>query len=93
MSFYTPLPRLPGQSGAEAYLNIVVGKSTAVQRALRREGLAAYEPPTVAAILAVMELQEPGFTFFDVGANVGLYSSLCAAMFDSGRVVAFEPTP
>lgn len=64
-----------------------------VQRALRRTGLAGYEPPTVAATLAALDMQRSGFTFFDVGANIGLYSSLCAALFDPAHVVAFEPTP
>ncbi|MEP1125406.1 MAG: FkbM family methyltransferase [Ilumatobacter sp.] len=93
MAYYTPLPSRPNRDGPERFLNIVDGKSSAVQRALRRDGLAGYEPPTMAAILAALEMQTPGFTFFDVGANIGLYSSLCATLFDPAHVVAFEPTP
>lgn len=34
---------------------------------------------------------EPGDTFFDVGAHVGLYTCLVGDVLDRGRVVAFEP--
>jgi FkbM family methyltransferase len=67
--------------------------TTAVQRLLRRTGLAGYEPATMAALLAAFQRQPPGFHFVDVGANMGLYSAICAVMFEPGRVVAFEPTP
>ena len=91
MAFHIPIPA--PANGGERYLDIVDGRSSAVQRALRRTGLAGYEPPTAAAILAALDMQEPGFTFFDVGANVGLYSLLAATLFDPAHVVAFEPTP
>lgn len=90
MSLYIPLPSLTDRT---RYLDIVDGNSTMLQRALRRAGIADYEPPTIAAALALFEVQSPGFTFFDVGANAGLYSALCSAMFDPGHVVAFEPAP
>jgi FkbM family methyltransferase len=74
-------------------LDIVDPITTSVQRQLRRAGLAGYEPATMATLLAAFERQPPGFQFVDVGANIGLYSATCAAMFDPGRVIAFEPTP
>jgi FkbM family methyltransferase len=74
-------------------LDIVDPMSTAVQRSLRRTGLAGYEPATMATLLATFQRQRAGFTFFDVGANMALYSAMCGVMFDPGRVVAFEPTP
>jgi FkbM family methyltransferase len=40
------------------------------------------------------ELLLPGMTFFDIGANVGFFSTLGAAMVGSGgHVYAFEPFP
>ena len=84
--------RLPAASGS-VRLNIVEPNSTSVQRALRRGGLAAYEPPTVATLLTLFEAQRPGFGFFDVGANMGLYALLCAKLFEPGVVTGFEPTP
>ena len=89
MAYRIPLPA----GGRSAWLDIVEPNSTAVQRALRRDGLAAYEPPTVATLLTLFSDAEPGFTFFDVGANMGLYALLAAAMFEPGAVDAFEPTP
>jgi FkbM family methyltransferase len=74
-------------------LDIVESNSTAVQRSLRRNGLAAYEPPTVTTLLTLFDDQDDGFTFFDVGANMGLYALICASMFSPGAVDAFEPTP
>lgn len=35
----------------------------------------------------------PGSIFFDVGANVGLYSLLASKLVEDGKVVAFEPDP
>ena len=74
-------------------LDIVEPNSTAVQRSLRRNGLAAYEPPTLTTLITLFDDQDDGFTFFDVGANMGLYASICASMFSPGAVDAFEPTP
>jgi FkbM family methyltransferase len=34
----------------------------------------------------------PGMTFFDVGANVGIFSVPAAKKLESGRVFAFEPS-
>lgn len=82
---------LPGDDGA--VLDIVDGSSSAVQRALRRDGLAEYEPTTMAALLALWHRRPiDEQVFYDIGSNVGLYAAVCALM--SGiEVVAFEPTP
>lgn len=50
-----------------------------------------YEPPTAQLFV---ELIQPGNTVLDVGANVGFFSLLSAAMVGAeGRVFAFEPVP
>lgn len=92
MAFTIALPRVPGIQD-RATLDIIDGNSTAVQRSLRRDGAAGYEPSTMAALLSLFEIQKPGFTFFDVGANVGLYAAVCATIFEPAAVVGFEPTP
>ncbi|WP_420450892.1 FkbM family methyltransferase [Ilumatobacter sp.] len=92
MPLFIPLPP-SRRRGGPSHVDVVDGSSTAVQRMLRREGLAGYEPSTIATFLALCEMQEDGFAFFDVGANVGLYSVLCSSLFSPGAVVAFEPTP
>jgi FkbM family methyltransferase len=89
MTYWLPLP----DGGSRSRLDIVEPNTTAVQRALRRDGLAAYEPPTVAAALALMEQAAAAFVFFDVGANMGLYALLSATMFEGATVHAFEPAP
>lgn len=89
MTYRIALPN----GGGRTSLDIIDPNSTAVQRFLRREALAGYEPPTAAALLASFELAGPGCEFVDVGANIGLYSALCAAMFEPGSVTALEPTP
>lgn len=81
---------LPGRSGS---IDIIDPNATAVQRALRRDGLAGYEPSTIATLLTLFDEHSEGLSFFDVGANMGLYALLCAAIFDPDEVHAFEPTP
>jgi FkbM family methyltransferase len=47
------------------------------------------EPETLAWISGF----GPHDAFFDVGANIGLYSLYCASLFQGMRVYAFEPMP
>ena len=89
MSYRIPLPT----GGRRTHLDIVEPNSTAVQRFIRRRGLSAYEPSTAAAVLALCEQLGDGFTMFDIGANMGLYGSLAASMFDPETVHLFEPAP
>jgi FkbM family methyltransferase len=85
---------VPARRGRGArHLDVIDGASTAVQRALRRGGLAGYEASTTAALLTLFECQGTRFTFFDVGSNIGLYGVMCRRLFPDSRVVAFEPTP
>lgn len=58
---------------------------------LQRDGLAGYEPETLAWWLALCDLAGPG-EVWDVGANTGLFAMLTRALTDRD-VVAFEPTP
>src|SRR2546430_8849931 len=54
----------------------------------RAETYASKEPETIAWLTE--ELRE-GDVFFDVGANIGLYSLYAAKLRPSCRVYAFEP--
>jgi FkbM family methyltransferase len=76
-------------------LNMLDPRTTAVQRQLRRTGLAGYEPATQAALLALASRCADGAVFIDVGAHIGLYSALISAVYGSRgpRVFAFEPAP
>lgn len=76
-------------------INVLDRQETATQRMLHRDGLAGYEPLTLAAVLALMQEAPIGAVFFDVGAHIGLYSALVSAIFANKgvRTFAFEPTP
>lgn len=56
----------------------------------RVETVATKEPETVEWIL---ENFRAGDTLFDIGANIGIYSILAAALNPEGTVVAVEPMP
>jgi FkbM family methyltransferase len=58
---------------------------------LAAHGLAAYEPETMATYLAALEVLPMGVVF-DVGANVGVFSLIAAAL-TRWVVIAFEPAP
>jgi FkbM family methyltransferase len=62
-----------------------------VPKRLAATGLAEYEPRAVECFLALTETAGPG-SVLDIGANVGLYGLLAAAVGDRD-VRAFEPTP
>jgi FkbM family methyltransferase len=89
VTYRIPLP----EGGRTADLDLVDPYATAVQRLIRRSGLASFEPETAAALLTLFEHADPGFVFYDVGANVGVYSAMAAVMFHPEAVHSFEPSP
>jgi FkbM family methyltransferase len=76
-------------------LNVLSRKQTAVQRQLRRSGLAGYEPTTQATLLALAGQAPAGGAVYDIGAHIGLYSALVDTIYGhrGPHTVAFEPTP
>lgn len=74
-----------------ASLAFTVPSGLWVPRKLEQDGLAGFEPETLACFLATLDHARPG-TVLDVGANVGLYALLAAARCRR-PVRAFEPTP
>jgi FkbM family methyltransferase len=77
------------------HLNLLGRKATAVQRAIRRGGLAGYEPETMATLFTLVQQSRRPAEFFDVGAHIGVYSALVETVFpvDAVNVTAFEPAP
>ena len=72
-------------------LRICLPENLNVPRRLQHSGLAGYEPHTLACCLAALDVAPSG-EFFDIGANVGVFSWMVAAT--TGRqVTAFEPVP
>lgn len=84
-AFELAMPR-----GARA-LSIRTPERTYVSRLLADTGIAGYEPDTLACFLAAIE-ERGSEPVFDVGANIGVFSWLAAALTPA-TVVAFEPTP
>ncbi len=85
----------PGAGTYPRALNVLSRKETAVQRQLRRAGLAGYEPLTQATLLTLAQYAPPHAAVYDVGAHIGLYAALVDLVHGGKRLqtVAFEPTP
>ena len=62
-----------------------------IPRLLAQHGLAGYEGEALACFLAATDVAGPG-AVFDIGANVGIYAALAAALTQR-EVRAFEPMP
>lgn len=91
-SFELALPlRESGADGRPETLSFTVPGGLWVPRELEREGLAGFEPETLACFLAALDHAGPG-AVLDIGANVGVYGLLAAAL-GTRSVHAFEPTP
>lgn len=83
---------MPSADGApHDRLRIACPKVLYIPKVLEQEGLRAYEAETLAVALALSAQMPPDRWFFDIGANVGVFSWLVASAV--GRTVAFEPTP
>ena len=87
------IPRRPGEALAvpQRSLRVRTPPGTYVSHLLAESGLAGYEPDTLACFLAAIE-ERGSAPVFDVGANIGVFSWLAAALTPA-IVVAFEPTP
>lgn len=83
--------RLPSRTGQRRELEIETPSHLYVPKLLERDGLAGYEPHSLACWLAILSQDGIG-SALDIGANVGLYAWLAAA-HTQRRVFAFEPTP
>lgn len=81
----------PGRLRRPTSVTVPTSSRQYVTRTLQRDGLAGYEPESLACVLAATDVAGPG-DVWDVGANIGVYSFCVAALTDR-PVVAFEPTP
>lgn len=73
-------------------LNLLGAENTMVGKILLRSGLASYESLTLATCISLLK-QSPNKVFCDVGANIGIYSLVCAKAVPNLVVHAFEPVP
>ncbi len=86
------VPTGPGDAPL-AKIDLKGGTKTINQRQLRRNGLAGWQAPTTAGLLAALELSPRKGAFLDIGANAGIYSLLCKRLWPEMTVIAFEPVP
>ena len=89
--FELALPRREDPRGEPSSLSFTAPGGLWVPRKLEQDGLAGFEPETLACFLACLDHARPG-AVLDVGANVGVYALLAAARCRR-PVRAFEPTP
>jgi len=84
---------VPTQLGAPtAKLNLAGPEPAYVRTSILRRGILGYGGFTAAALYALAS-RKPNGTFFDIGANMGLYSALLGTSFPDLNIHAFEPFP
>jgi FkbM family methyltransferase len=83
------LPRVGRDAGRPEIITIKAPGDFLVPKRLAAGGLAGFESTALACFLAACDVAGPG-AVFDIGANVGIYAALAAAMTDR-PVYAFEP--
>lgn len=66
-----------------------------VANLLKKNGIGNYETHTMATALFLMQEVVDRRNFFDIGANIGVYSFFLASVLEPGAftIHAFEPTP
>ena len=75
-----------------AKLNLAGPEPAYVRTSILRRGILGYGGFTAAALYALAS-RKPNGTFFDIGANMGLYSALLGTSFPDLTIHAFEPFP
>ena len=84
------LSLLPGETVVPILLGELRGARWIVESAIHRCWIGFYEREKQRIISHEIR---PNSVFWDIGANVGIYSLLASKLVGSGRVFAFEPAP
>ena len=85
-----PLNLIPPRSVVPILSGRLLGKRWIVGSGIHRCWLGFYERGKQELIARTVK---PDSVFYDVGANVGIYSLLASMLVDAGKVFAFEPLP
>lgn len=66
-----------------------------VAKLIKDNGIGKYEPHTMATALCLLQEVVEKKIFFDIGANIGIYSFFLASVLESENfiITGFEPTP
>jgi FkbM family methyltransferase len=90
-----PLPNLNYKKNQPKELILSGAENTYVAKLLAENGIAKYEPHTMATALFLLQEQLSSRNFFDIGANIGVYSFFLESVLESEGLTihAFEPTP
>ena len=78
------------KNDGEVIIDISPAEGTYIFRYVNQTG-GRYEPETMAVICGLMDSGKK--CFFDIGANIGLYSVVISSFFNDRMVHAFEPMP
>jgi FkbM family methyltransferase len=90
-----PLPDLNFRKNQPKELILNGAENTYVAKLLAENGIAKYEPHTMATALFLLQEQLSNRNFFDIGANIGVYSFFLESVLESEGLAihAFEPSP
>jgi len=89
------LPKLDYRKNQPQSLVLNSAEAAYVGKLLAENGIGQYEPHTMATALYLLGEVVSSRNFFDVGANIGIYSFFLASVLEPEglSIHAFEPTP
>jgi FkbM family methyltransferase len=89
------LPKLDSRKNQPESLILNGAEGAYVGKLLAQNGIGQYEPHTMATALFLLKDVVSSRNFFDIGANIGVYSFFLASVLEpEGLTIhAFEPTP
>lgn len=89
------LPTLDYRKNQPQSLVLNGAEGAYVAKLLAENGIGKYEPHTMATALFLLQEVVSHRNFFDIGANIGVYSFFLASVLEAEELAihAFEPTP
>lgn len=89
------LPKLDYRTNQPEELILDSAGNSYIAQFLQKNGIKNYEPYTIATVLFLLQEVENNNVFFDIGANIGIYSFFLASVLEPSQftIYAFEPAP
>lgn len=90
-----PIPQVSQNNNQRKHLIINNYGESYVAKLIKDNGIGKYEPHTMATALYLLQEVVEEKIFFDIGANIGIYSFFLASVLESKDFIirGFEPTP